>query len=419
MLDTAVIGAGPFGLSIAAHLKGCGVDFQIFGSPMHTWLEQMPRGMRLKSEGFASTLYDPDSAFTLRNYCRERNLPYAEIGLPVPLETFSSYGLEFQKRLLPELQNQNVTSLSREGSGFRLELNNGKTLVARKAVVAVGLTHFQYVPPALASLPRDLLTHSSQHRTLDRFRGREVAVIGAGASAADTAVLLHDAGASVQMIARRPAIAFHDPPPSGKPSLWRSMRWPVTGLGPGWKLVFYAKAPLLFRHLPESVRHAKVREVLGPAPGWFVRDEVERHVRVTTGVQIDHAVVRNGRVHLELSDGAGSRRTVIADHVIAATGYRADLNRLPFLSRKTIAELQSSGSTPVLSSCFESSIPGLYFVGMLSANTFGPLVRFAYGAGFTARRLSRHLARTRNSAEKAFEAPTGQADPDPAGAALR
>src|SRR5580704_12695153 len=93
----AIIGAGPYGLSIAAHLKACGVDFRIFGSPMHTWTTQMPEGMRLKSEGFASSLYAPDSAFTLRDYCREQCIPYADLGLPVPLETFVAYGLRFQK----------------------------------------------------------------------------------------------------------------------------------------------------------------------------------------------------------------------------------------------------------------------------------------------------------------------------------
>src|SRR3979411_2451387 len=108
--DVAIIGAGPYGLSIAAHLKARGVDFRIFGSPMHTWLSQMPQGMRLKSEGFASSLYDPDSAFTLARYCQQKRIPYADHGLPVPLETFSSYGLAFQKELVPEVENKLVVS---------------------------------------------------------------------------------------------------------------------------------------------------------------------------------------------------------------------------------------------------------------------------------------------------------------------
>src|ERR1019366_1767293 len=96
--DVAIVGAGPYGLSLAAHLKAAGISFRIFGSPMGFWLNHMPRGMHLKSEGFASSLYDPESSFTLQAYCSESGLPYADMGSPVPLEEFASYGLEFQRR---------------------------------------------------------------------------------------------------------------------------------------------------------------------------------------------------------------------------------------------------------------------------------------------------------------------------------
>src|ERR1700739_4804318 len=113
--DVVIIGAGPYGLSIAAHLRARNVHFRIFGSPMRTWIEQMPKGMRLKSDGFASSLFEPDSKFTLEAYCREKGLPYADLGLPVPLETFVAYGLEFQKRFVPQLEQKSVVSLRRDG----------------------------------------------------------------------------------------------------------------------------------------------------------------------------------------------------------------------------------------------------------------------------------------------------------------
>src|SRR5277367_6173595 len=191
MPDVAIIGAGPFGLSVAAYLRARGLDFRIFGSPMQTWLENMPRGMRLKSEGFASSLYDPQSSFTLGDYCREKNLAYADIGLPVPLETYSAYGLEFQRRFVPRLENKTVVSVRRGSGGFELLLADGEQLTAKNIVMAVGLSHFAFLPPALAALPDDFVTHSSRHHTLDRFRGREVVVVGAGASALDIAALLH------------------------------------------------------------------------------------------------------------------------------------------------------------------------------------------------------------------------------------
>src|SRR5713226_5533197 len=222
--DVAIIGAGPYGLSIAAHLKALGVDFRIFGHPMHTWLAHMPKGMRLKSEGFASSLYDPDSSFTLEVYCKEKEIAYAKIGLPVPLEVFSSYGLEFQRRFVPELENRNVDSLQRSAEGFRIRLEDGNIISARRVVMAVGLTHYEYIPPMLAALPEKFVTHSSRHNTLDPFKGREVAVVGSGASALDLAALLHQAGAHVQVVARKSVIRFHDPPEKVEPSFMDQLR---------------------------------------------------------------------------------------------------------------------------------------------------------------------------------------------------
>ncbi len=392
LVDLAIIGAGPYGLSIAAHLAARRVSFRIFGSPMHTWLTQMPRGMHLKSEGFASTLYDPESSFTLGKYCEQQGIPYADLGLPVPLETFASYGQAFQKRLVPGLEDKLVMSLDRSSSSFVLRLEDGETVAAQQVVVAVGISHFQYIPPVLAALPVEFVTHSSAHTTFDQFRGREVTVIGAGASAADVAAALLEAGASTQMVARSPVIHFHDPPePSPRPLL-ESIRRPMTGLGPGWRSLLCTEAPLLFHRMPEKFRLEVARRHLGPAPGWFVKDQLVGHVPFHLGLHLSGAKIEDGRVHLQLVDGDGAARTLVTDHVIAGTGYKVDLHRLNFLSPDVQSGIRSVENSPVLSSNFESSVPGLYFVGASSTNSFGPLARFAYGAGFTSRRLSRHLA---------------------------
>lgn len=391
--EVAIIGAGPYGLSIAAHLKARHVDFRIFGNPMHTWRNHMPEGMRLKSEGFASFLYDPDSKFTLADYCKERGIPYADLGLPVPLETFVAYGLEFQKRFVPELENKYVDSVRISSGGFHLSLEGGEVVTARKIVVAAGISHFAYVPPILSALPHDFVSHSSQHNSLNSFKGRQIIVVGAGASALDLAALLHQTGASVQLVARSSVIRFHDPCQYPRPLLQR-IRSPLTGIGSGWKLVLYANAPWLFHRLPERIRIEAVKRTLGPAPGWFIKDEVVGKVPLNSGVSITRASVQDGRVSLLLADGAGVQRTLVADHIIAATGYKVDLRRLSFLDWELQARIQSVEQTPVLSSNFESSLPGLYFVGASAANSFGPLLRFAFGAEFAARRLSRHLAKS-------------------------
>jgi thioredoxin reductase len=392
--DVAIIGAGPYGLSIAAHLKARGVDFRIFGHPMHTWLTHMPKGMRLKSEGFASSLYDQDSTFTLQAYCKEKGIAYAHIGLPVPLEVFASYGLEFQRRFVPELENKLVDALRRFAGGFQIRLEDGAVISARRVVMAVGLTHYEYMPPNLSILPEKFVTHSARHNTVDHFKGREVAVVGAGASALDLAALLHQAGARVQVVARRPVIRFHDPPDNLEPSFIDRLRTPVTGIGPGWKLFWCTNAPLLFRQMPQEFRFDKVRRILGPAPCWFIKEQVVGKVPLNVGVTVTEAKVQNGRVSLQLTDSAGTQTALVTDHVITATGYKVDLRRLAFMDSNLQSAVKSVEQTPVLSSNFESSVPGLYFVGASAANTFGPLLRFAFGAGFTARRLSRHLAKS-------------------------
>lgn len=395
LVDVVIIGAGPYGLSIGTYLRARGLRFRIFGRPMQTWLTNMPEGMRLKSEGFASNLYDPDAAFTLARYCLDQGLPYADIGMPIPLETFSAYGLDFQRRMVPELEHQLVVSVRRSGRAFQVSLESGELITASKVVTAVGLSHFGYVPSVIASIPEEMMTHASKHRTFDQFRGREVTVVGAGASAADIAAGLLEAGASVQIVARKPVFRFHDPPGRIPRPLLERIQSPMTGLGPGWRSLFCTEGPLLFRQMPEKFRLEVARRHLGPAAGWFVKSKVAGHVPFHLGWQVVQADAQEGRVHLELQSRNGERRTLSADHVIAATGYTVDLRRLTFLNPEVLADIRSVEHTPVLSSNFESSVPGLYFVGAASANTFGPLVRFAYGAKFTARRLARHLARVR------------------------
>lgn len=392
--DVAIIGAGPYGLSIAAHLRALGVDFRIFGSPMHTWLTHMPKGMRLKSEGFASSLYDPGSTFTLEVYCKEKGIPYGRLGRPVPLEVFTAYGLEFQKRFVANLENKMVESLKRSGDGFELGLDSGETLTARRVVMAVGLTHYSNFPAELAGLPPSLVSHSSKHSTVDQFRGREVAILGAGASALDLAALLNQAGARVQVLSRKPVIKFHDPPEKLEFSFFDQLRNPITGIGPGWKLFWCANTPLLFRQMPLKFRLDKVKSILGPAPCWFIKEEIIGKVQLLVDVSISEAKVQEGRVCLQLTDSAKNRKSITVDHVIAATGYKVKLQRLAFMDAQLQSAIRSVEDTPVLSSNFQSTVPGLYFVGASAANTFGPLLRFAFGAGFTAGRLSKHLAKS-------------------------
>jgi len=394
MLSTAIIGAGPYGLSIAAHFRSGGVPFRIFGRPMDSWLAHMPKGMMLKSDGFASDIYDPGKAFTLRQFCAEQGIEYADTGVPVRLDTFSAYGLAFRERMVPELEDKLVVSVERVTGGFQLRLEDGETFQARRVVLAVGITHFEYVPENLAHLPAEFLSHSARHREVDPFRGRNVVVIGGGASALDLAGLLHEAGADVQLVSRREELKFHSQP-TGKPrSQWQQIRHPQSGLGPGMRSRFFADAPAAFHHLPERLRLEAVRRTLGPSGGWFIRDKVVGKVPLHLGCTPQGAEIKDGRVHLSIQAADGSKREIVTEHIVAATGYRVDLERLKFLNQEIRSQLKTVGGAPVLSSTFESSMPGLYFAGVAAANSFGPVMRFAFGAGFAARTLTRALAKS-------------------------
>jgi thioredoxin reductase len=394
MLDTAIIGAGPYGLSIAAHLRRSGIPFRIFGRPMDSWLQHMPKGMMLKSDGFASDIYDPEQAFTLRQFCSERGIKYADAGLPVHLETFGAYGLAFRDRMVPELEDKLVVSVDRIAGGFVLRFEDGETIQARRVVLAVGITHFEYVPKNLAHLPPEFLSHSARHHEVEPFRGHSVVVVGGGSSALDLAGLLHETGADVQLVSRRSELKFHSQP-TGKPrSWWQQIRHPQSGLGPGMRSRFFANAPGVFYYLPERLRMEIVRRTLGPSGGWFIRDKVIGKVTVHLGCTPLEAQLQNGKVHVSIQAADGSTREIVSDHIIAATGYRVNLERLKFLNPEIRSKIKAINGAPVLSSTFESSIPGLYFAGVAAANSFGPVMRFAFGAGFAARTLTRALTKS-------------------------
>jgi thioredoxin reductase len=388
MLEIAIVGAGPYGLSVAAHFRRSGIPFRIFGRPMDSWLAHMPKGMLLKSDGFASNIYDPDGEFTLKHFCAERGIEYADAGLPVRLETFSAYGLAFRERMLPELEDKLVVGLDRLPDGFLLQLDGGEMVKARRVVLAIGITHFEHVPSTLAHLPPEFLSHSFRHPDPEVFRGRSVAVIGGGASAIDLAALLHEADADVQLVARQSSLKFHSMPTGEPRSWWQQIRRPQSGLGPGLRSRFFADAPMWFHYLPERLRLEAVGRSLGPSAGWFVKEKVVGRVPLLLGYTPEGAEVRDGRVHLHLRGVDGREREVLAEHVIAATGYKVDVERLRFLNPEIRSKLKVVKGTPVLSSSFESSVPGIYFVGVAAANSFGPVMRFAFGAGFAARRLT-------------------------------
>ena len=391
MTKTAIIGAGPYGLSLAAHLAAAGQDFRIFGKPLTTWRDHMPAGMMLKSDGFASNLSSPDPQSTLKAWSAERGVDYDDLYVPVKLENWLAYSAWFQKRYVPRLEERQVIALSRNDEGFSLVLDNGDAVQAQRVVLAVGINWFRNMPDMLASLPLELASHSYDQRDLTAFAGKKLLVVGAGSSAVDTAVLAGEAGADVTLIARAGNIHYHAMPDPDHVSWLRAITHPASGIGPGWRSFLCAKAPRLFRRLPENLRLRATRRHLGPAPGWFMRGKLD--ARTLLGQTLESARPYQDGV-LVTSHGEDGPHQTMADHVIAATGYRADLRRLSFMDPVLRGQIAHLEHTPKLSDHFETSVPGLYAMGVLSANTFGPLMRFMVGAEYAAPRLAQRLIKT-------------------------
>ncbi|MFT8711102.1 NAD(P)-binding domain-containing protein [Komagataeibacter rhaeticus] len=394
--DIAIIGAGPYGLSLAAHLREKGVDFRIFGRPMAFWRDHVPDELRLKAEGFAMNLFDPKQRFTLRQFCAERGYPYAHTGVPIPAHVFREYGEAFQKAHVPRIQTDRVTGLSRTADGFALELENGGRVTARRVVMAIGIGDFAHVPPAMHSLPPERVSHTFDETTFTRFAGRRVAVIGAGSSAVDTACFLHEVGAETFICTRRPRIWINHPPRTLPPLklLLTRIRKPLSGLGTGWRSRMACDLPDVFHMLPSRLRLRITRGHLGPAAGWVTGQVVREKVPIRLNLELQRASMRQQAIHLEfLETSTGKTREMDVDHVFLGTGVQVDVTRIPFVDPALAHAIQTEGSMPVLSRHFESSVPGLYFIGPLAAGSFGPLLRFAYGARFAARRLSARLRR--------------------------
>ncbi len=195
-VEVAVVGAGPYGLSLAAHLDAAGISTRVFGRPMDSWRSHMPEGMLLKSDPFASNLSDAQDFYTLARFSQEHSLPYNE-SEPVKLNTFCNYGLDFQKRCVPRLTEVHVNTIERNGDEFTISLDDGGRVSARRVVIAIGVGPFRYVPEILGGLPERFVSHSFDRRDLSVLSGARVAVIGGGSSAIDLAGLAHERGCDV------------------------------------------------------------------------------------------------------------------------------------------------------------------------------------------------------------------------------
>lgn len=397
-LPTVVIGAGPYGLATAAWLSAAGTPRRVFGEPMECWHANMPEGMFLKSVPAASSLSAPESGYRLEDFRTARGRGPVGDRYPIPVEEMIAYGRWFQERRVPELERRRVRTVVPVDGLFGVTLDSGEEFLAENVVMATGLVPFAHEPAELAGLlPAERVSHTSRHRDLGRFSGQRIAVVGAGQSALESAALLHEAGAFPTVIARAASVAFGSPPdtdrPCDRPRPVRILK-PGSPLGPGWSLLACSHGGRAIRRLPQGLRLRLLHNVLGPSGGWWLKDRVDDRIPVLCGRTVRSAGVEDGMVRLELGvmDTGGRTETLRADHLLLATGYRVDVDRLELLAPELRREVETFHGAPGLSSGFESSVPGLFFTGLAAAPTFGPVLRFVAGTGFAARRLAGSVA---------------------------
>jgi cation diffusion facilitator CzcD-associated flavoprotein CzcO len=384
--DVAIIGAGPYGLSAAAHLRTVkGLELRVFGVPMSFWDRNMPVGMFLRSNWTATHIAHPTGLLTLEAF---QAVIGHQFSTPVPLDCFIQYGLWYQREAVPDVDRRSVARVESAPQGFRLRLEDGEVLGARRIIVASGIAAFAYRPPEFRNLPPVLATHTSEHRDFRNFAGKSVLVIGGGQSALESGALLYEAGADVEIITRASRIHWLQGWASktlhkrlGK--FTRQLLYAPTDVGPAGISQLLAR-PDLVRRLPRTLQDKLRRRATRPAGAPWLMDRL-KGVPIKLGRSVDSVAVVGELVKVRLCDG--SERTV--DHVLLGTGYKVDISSYGFLAPELASSLRRSNGFPLLKEGLESSVPGLHFLGAPAAWSFGPLLQFVSGACYASRALLR------------------------------
>ncbi|HLG71501.1 MAG TPA: NAD(P)-binding domain-containing protein [Chloroflexota bacterium] len=390
MIPIAIVGAGPHGISVAAHCREAGLEFRQFGRTMVSWQEHMPAGMRLKSSMAASNIVDPARAYDLPAFGQQTG---AHLANPLPIEDFVSYGRWIRQRVDPDLDERLVSRISKNGA-FRLDMEDGELVHAEKVVLALGPIGFAWIPPEFAEVPRSLADHTTRAGALSRFRDKRVAVIGSGQSAQESAALLYEAGADVEIVTRRPELPRLGRNRGFSPILQRLAPKAVaarvyhpTDLGrqPYHIAIAY---PELFRRLPRRLQQRISWSVIKPAGSRWLANRLG-HVRVTHSDWVVGARASGSRLELELAH-AGPR---VVDFALLATGFKPDMRTYRVLDQELLARVATDGGYPVLRLDFQTTVPGLYAIGPIAARDHGPITRFVCGSLVYERLLMPSLGR--------------------------
>lgn len=352
-----VVGAGPYGLAVAAQARARGVETVIVGHPLGFWTDHMPAGMFLRS-GIDWHL-DASDVHTFAAFVEDRSFVRGELD-PIPINVFLEYAAWFQTQKQLTIRDQLVSALGRRDSQFVADLEDGSQIVAARVVAAPGCGYFAQVPEWAAELPAGMGSHTSDLVRFDDFAGKQVLIVGGRQSAYEWAALLGEHGVKRVDIVHR-----HDVPRFERVS-WSFVDdyMDATTQIPGW-----------WRSLPRGNRDNIARrfwEVGRLTLEWWLKPRLSGdRFHIWPNAEVVRTTSEPEAVMVTLSNG----ERLNVDQVIFATGYKADLVNVPYL-RPVISDIEVLDGSPALDEAFQSSIPGLYFPGFVASRDFGPFFGF-------------------------------------------
>ena len=367
--DLLVIGAGPFGLAVAAQASHLDIEHLVVGRPMDFWRKNMPAGMYLRSA--CDWHLDPVNVHTIDNFLAERGQTAKDVE-PLSLEFYLSYVEWFQKQKQITTLPLHIQRFDVVGDHFIAATADGDTINARNVVVAPGFKHFTNIPAEIKSrVPAGRYSHTCDFVDFSSARDKRYLIVGGRQSAFEWAALLIEAGASAVYISHR-----HDSPAFAAAD-WSWVNPMVEAIGddPNW-----------FRRLSHSekddVNHRLWAEGRLKVEPWLEARLNSDRVRIMPRTEVADCVENNGELNVNLSNGD----TITCDQIILATGYKVDIARLPILAAGNILEqLQTRNGFPVLDDHFQTSIKGLFITSMPATQDFGPFFAFTISVRVSAK----------------------------------
>lgn len=373
-----IVGAGPFGLAVAAYARRQGIEHLVVGEPMGFWKTHMPAGMRLRSG--PDWHYDPFDEDTLEVYLRTHpGEPGGDD--PLTLKRYLGYAEWFQRRKGIDVRPAHLVRLDHGGArpGFTATLDDGGTMAAQQVVLALGFRHFAHVPAPYPELfPSDRLAHTCDLVDFSALAGRRVLIVGGRQSAFEWAALVRERGADAVYLSYRHAT------PSFAVSDWSWVKPLVDGIerDPGW-----------FRRLTAAERDEVSRRLWAEGrlklEPWLASRIAHERIRLFPHTHPTGCREHSGSgLTVTLNDGTA----LPVDQVVMATGYKVDVSRVPMLAAGNIlGTLATSDGCPVLDEHFQTSVPGLFFTSMCAARDFGPFFAFTVSVRASAKLIGAAL----------------------------